>query len=80
MLVILAVLVLAYNFVLKRSVFGRHVYAMGGNLFAAVMSGVKTRRVNFALFVNIGVLGAVAGLVSTARAGSAVASAARTTS
>jgi putative multiple sugar transport system permease protein len=74
-LVILAVLVLAYNFVLNRSVFGRHVYAMGGNLFAAVMSGVKTRRVNFALFVNIGVLAAVAGLVSTARAGSAVASA-----
>ena len=74
-LVILAVLILVYNFVLNRSVFGRHVYAMGGNLFAAVMSGVKTRQVNFALFVNIGVLAAMAGLVSTARAGSAVASA-----
>ena len=74
-LIILAVLILAYNFLLNRSVFGRHVYAMGGNIFAAVMSGVKTRRVNFALFVNIGMLAALAGVVSTSRAGSAVASA-----
>ncbi len=74
-LIILAALILAYNFLLNRSVFGRHVYAMGGNMFAAVMSGVKTRRVNFALFVNIGMLAALAGVVSTSRAGSAVASA-----
>ena len=73
--IILAALILAYNFLLNRSVFGRHVYAMGGNIFAAVMSGVKTRRVNFALFVNIGTLAALAGVVSTSRAGSAVASA-----
>jgi putative multiple sugar transport system permease protein len=74
-LIILAVLILSYNFLLNRSVFGRHVYAMGGNLFAAVMSGVKTSRVNFLLFVNMGTLAALAGVVSTARAGSAVASA-----
>jgi len=74
-LILLAVLILGYNFLLNRSVFGRHIYAMGGNLFAAIMSGVKTKRVNFALFVNIGILAALAGVVSTARAGSAVASA-----
>ncbi|PKQ23061.1 MAG: sugar ABC transporter permease, partial [Actinobacteria bacterium HGW-Actinobacteria-5] len=74
-LIILAVLIVAYSFLLNRSVFGRHIYAMGGNLFAAVMSGVKTNRVNFAIFVNMGVLAALAGVVSTARAGSAVASA-----
>lgn len=74
-LIILAALVVAYSFLLNRSVFGRHIYAMGGNLFAAVMSGVKTSRVNFAIFVNMGVLAALAGVVSTARAGSAVASA-----
>ncbi len=74
-LIILALLILSYNFILNRSVFGRHVYAIGGNFFAAVMSGVKTKRVNFALFVNIGMLAALAGVVSTSRAGSAVASA-----
>jgi putative multiple sugar transport system permease protein len=74
-LIILAVLILTYTFVLNRTVFGRHVYAIGGNLFSAVMSGVKTKRVNFMIFVNIGMLAALAGVVSTSRAGSAVASA-----
>ncbi len=74
-LIILAVLVLAYTFVLNRTTFGRHIYAMGGNLFAAVMSGVKTKWVNFFIFVNMGVLAGLAAVVSTARAGGAVASA-----
>ena len=74
-LIILAALIVGYSFLLNRSVFGRHIYAMGGNLFAAVMSGVKTRRVNFAIFVNMGVLAALAGVVSTSRAGGSVASA-----
>ncbi len=74
-LVILAVLILMYTFVLGQTVFGRHVYAMGGNLFAAIMSGVKTKWVNFFIFVNMGALAGLAGVVSTARAGSAVASA-----
>jgi putative multiple sugar transport system permease protein len=74
-LVILATLVLLYSFLLSRTVFGRHVYAMGGNLYAAMMSGVKTKWVNFFIFVNMGFLAGLAGVVSTARAGSAVASA-----
>ncbi|GGH35129.1 multiple monosaccharide ABC transporter permease [Microbacterium album] len=74
-LLILAVLILVYTFVLNRTVFGRHVYAMGGNRFAAIMSGVKTKWVDFFVFVNMGLLAGLAGVVSTARAGSAVASA-----
>jgi putative multiple sugar transport system permease protein len=65
-LIILAVLVVAYSAVMNRSVFGRHIYAIGGNLQAAALSGVKTKRVTFLLFVNMGVLSAVAGLVFTA--------------
>ncbi|MER2133368.1 MAG: multiple monosaccharide ABC transporter permease [Arthrobacter sp.] len=74
-LIILAALVLAYSFLLNRTVFGRHIYAMGGNLNAAMMSGVKTRWVNFMVFVNMGFLAGLAAVVSTARAGGAVASA-----
>ncbi|MBN2177573.1 MAG: sugar ABC transporter permease [Demequinaceae bacterium] len=74
-LIVLSVLVVAYTFVLNRTVFGRHIYAMGGNRFAAVMSGVKTKKVDFYIFVNIGVLAALAGIVSTARAAGAVSSA-----
>ncbi|MBF4462913.1 MULTISPECIES: multiple monosaccharide ABC transporter permease [unclassified Rathayibacter] len=66
-LIILAVLVLVYGVVMNRSVFGRHVYAIGGNLHAAELSGIKTRNVTFWLFVNMGVLAALAGLVFTAR-------------
>lgn len=74
-LVVVAVLVLVFTFVLNQTVFGRHVYAIGGNLFAAQMSGVKTNWVNFFIFVNMGALAGLAGIVTTARAGGAVASA-----
>jgi len=66
-LIILAVLVLVYGIVTNRSVFGRHVYAIGGNRHAAELSGVKTRKVDFFIFVNMGFLAALAGLVFTAR-------------
>lgn len=74
-LIIVGVLVLVYSFVLNRTTFGRHVYAVGGNLEAARLSGVNTRRVDFMVFVNMGVLAALAGIVTTSRAGAAVATA-----
>ncbi|GAA3034537.1 multiple monosaccharide ABC transporter permease [Microbacterium dextranolyticum] len=66
-LIVLAVLVLVYGIVMNRSVFGRHIYAIGGNRHAAELSGIKTRRVDFWLFVNMGLLAALAGLIFTAR-------------
>jgi putative multiple sugar transport system permease protein len=66
-LIVLAVLVLIYGIVMNRSVFGRHVYAIGGNRHAAELSGIKTRKTDFLLFVNMGVLAALAGLIFTAR-------------
>ncbi|NEM92138.1 multiple monosaccharide ABC transporter permease [Galbitalea soli] len=66
-LVVLGVLVVAYSAMMSRSVFGRHIYAMGGNLNAATLSGVKTKRVTFLLFVNMGVLASLAGLVFAGR-------------
>lgn len=66
-LIILGVLVLVYSVVMNRTVFGRHIYAIGGNRHAAELSGIKTRRVDFWLFVNMGFLAALAGLIFTAR-------------
>lgn len=66
-LIVLAVLLLVYTSVTKRSVFGRHVYAIGGNLHAATLSGIKVKWVSFWIFINMGVLSAVAGIVFTAR-------------
>ncbi|HEX8508021.1 MAG TPA: multiple monosaccharide ABC transporter permease [Propionibacteriaceae bacterium] len=71
-LVILAVLVLVYGTVMNQFVFGRHVYARGGNLLAAQLSGVNTKRIDFWLFVNMGVLAAIAGIAFTARSNSAL--------
>jgi putative multiple sugar transport system permease protein len=68
-------LIVAYSVVLNRSVFGRRMYAIGGNRFAAQMSGVDTRKIDFMLFVNMGLLASVAAVASTARAGGAVAAA-----
>ena len=71
-LVILAALVLIYGTVMNQFVFGRHVYARGGNLLAAQLSGVNTKRIDFWLFVNMGVLAAIAGIAFTARSNSAL--------
>ncbi|GAA1714020.1 sugar ABC transporter permease [Isoptericola hypogeus] len=66
-LILLAVLVIIYSLVTQRSVFGRHVYAVGGNLHAAQLSGVKVKRVNFWIFVNMGFLASIAGVVYSSR-------------
>ncbi|MDD9207598.1 sugar ABC transporter permease, partial [Georgenia sp. 10Sc9-8] len=74
-LVIVGVLIVAYTFLMNRTVFGRHIYAIGGNLHAAKLTGINTQRVDFMIFVNMGVLAALAGVVTTSRAGAAVAAA-----
>jgi len=66
-LVLLAVLVLGYTVLTQRAVFGRQIYAVGGNLQAATLSGVKVKSVVFWLFVNMGVLSAVAGIILAGR-------------
>jgi putative multiple sugar transport system permease protein len=70
-LIVLAVLVIVYTAVMTRSVFGRHIYAVGGNRHAADLSGIKSKKIDFYLFVNMGVLAALAGLVFTGRLNSA---------
>lgn len=71
-LVLLVVLTVIYTIVMKKTTFGRHIYAIGGNLHAAVLSGVNVARVNFWLFVNMGALSALSGILITARMNSAV--------
>ncbi|MEH7085373.1 multiple monosaccharide ABC transporter permease [Neobacillus drentensis] len=66
-LVILALLILAYQFITTKTIAGRHIYAIGGNEKAAQLSGVKTKRVTFWVFVNMGVLSALSGLLFAAR-------------
>ncbi|WP_066646073.1 multiple monosaccharide ABC transporter permease [Christensenella timonensis] len=66
-LIVLAILLGIYSFVANRSVFGRRVYALGGNERATALSGINTKKVKFIIFINMGVLAAVAGIIYAAR-------------
>ncbi|MGJ7536112.1 MULTISPECIES: multiple monosaccharide ABC transporter permease [Variovorax] len=66
-LIVMAVLIVVYDFVTNRTTIGRRIYALGGNEKAARLSGVKTQRLAFLTFVNMGALAALAGLVFAAR-------------
>ncbi|MFJ5222525.1 multiple monosaccharide ABC transporter permease [Streptomyces sp. NPDC088400] len=66
-LLLLAALLIGFGYVMRNAVVGRHVYALGGNQAAAKLSGVKDKRVTFLVFVNMGVLAALAGVVYAAR-------------
>jgi putative multiple sugar transport system permease protein len=66
-LIVMSVLIVGYDFVTNRTTVGRRIYALGGNEKAARLSGVKTQRLAFLTFVNMGVLAALAGLVFAAR-------------
>jgi putative multiple sugar transport system permease protein len=66
-LLILVALILIYTFITQRTIVGRHIYALGGNEKAARLSGVKTDQVKFWVYVNMGVLAAIAGLIVAGR-------------
>jgi putative multiple sugar transport system permease protein len=66
-LVIMFLLIALYAFVTNRTTIGRRIYALGGNEKAAKLSGIKTERLSFLTFVNMGVLAGLAGLIFAAR-------------
>lgn len=66
-LVILAVLMLIYTFITTKTIPGRHLYALGGNAKAAELSGIKTKKILFMAYANMGLLSAVAGIVFAGR-------------
>ena len=70
-MVVLAVLTALYAFFTENTVTGRRIYALGGNEKAAKLSGIRTDRLVFLCFVNMGVLSALAGMIVTARLNSA---------
>ncbi|GGD86256.1 sugar ABC transporter permease [Aureimonas endophytica] len=70
-LILMAILILAYGFMTTRTTAGRRIYAVGGNEKAAKLSGIRTERLTFMTFVNMGILAALAGLIFAARLNSA---------
>ena len=66
-LIIMFVLIMLYRFVTNKTTIGRRIYALGGNIKAARLSGIKTERLTFLTFVNMGVLAGLAGMIFAAR-------------
>lgn len=66
-LIVLTLIVIGYTFLMNKTTFGRHIYAVGGNAKAAQLSGIKTKKSKFLVFVNMGVLAALAGLIFAGR-------------
>jgi len=69
--VIVAAVLLIYNFILNKTRLGRHIYAIGGNPEAAELSGIKVRNVTFLVFASMGLMSALAGILYTSRLASA---------
>ena len=59
-------------FVLTRTRFGRYIYAVGGNPHAAKTSGINVVRIRFLVYVISGALSGLAGMLLSARTGSAL--------
>ncbi len=70
-LVVLVALTVIYAFFTENTSAGRRIYATGGNEKAAKLSGIRTERLVFWCFVNMGALAALAGMIITARLNSA---------
>jgi ribose transport system permease protein len=65
--VILLWMTVVFSVVMRQTRFGRHVYATGGNEVAACLSGVRTARVKFAVYVLSGFIASMAGVIAFSR-------------
>jgi putative multiple sugar transport system permease protein len=66
-LILLGAIVLLYTYFTQNTIYGRYLYAMGGNEKAARLSGINTKKMMFFAYTNMGFLAGVAALVCVAR-------------
>jgi putative multiple sugar transport system permease protein len=69
--VIMLIVVGVYHFITTKTVLGRHIYALGGNPEAAALSGVNVKRITYLVFMSMGFLTALAGMLFASRLRSA---------
>ena len=65
-MILLAALAI-FSYIASQTVFGRHIYAVGGNMEATRLSGVNVSRVKLVVFALMGLMAAFAGIINTAR-------------
>lgn len=67
---IIAVLLIAWTFILRQTSYGRHIYAVGGNKEAARRAGINVDRIRISVFVICSSMAAIGGIVAASRANS----------
>lgn len=72
---VLAILTVVDMFIARKTAFGRHIYAIGGNIEAARLSGINVEKVKLTIFAINGFMVAIAGLILSARLGAGAPSA-----
>ncbi len=70
-IVIVIAIVALYHFITNETVLGRHIYAVGGNLEAAKLSGINVNKITYIVFASMSMLAALSGILYTARLQSA---------
>lgn len=70
-LIWIALILMIYAYITKKTTIGRYLYAVGGNEKATRLSGVNTKRIYFFAYANMGLLAGLAGVLTIARATSA---------
>ncbi len=71
-IIVLLLSFLVFFIISSKTIFGRHVYACGGNRIAARLAGINTKKVGIALFALTGLMAAIAGSVLIGISGAAI--------
>ena len=69
--VVVLIVVGIYHFIMSQTVLGRHIYAIGGNPEAALLSGINVKRITYIVFGSMGMLSALSGILFASRLQSA---------
>ncbi|MBS4206607.1 ABC transporter permease [Bacillus sp. FJAT-50079] len=70
MILIPVTIFLISHYILRYTIFGRHVYAIGNNKKSAELSGINVKRIELSVYIIAGFLSGIAGILMTARLGS----------
>lgn len=70
-IIFLVIIATITNYIMSRTKFGRNLYVVGGNAEAAMLSGIKVKQHVFSAFIYMGVIYAIAGILTSGRLASA---------
>lgn len=70
--IVLGITIFAFNFMMKNTVLGRYIYAVGGNARSAKLSGINSELITFTVYCIMGFLSGLAGVISTGNMNSAL--------